>query len=99
MYGQGIVPRPYAFAGPKQMGAGYAPMAAVGGAGVRIDDSHFLLDANAWDDTGHKTNDNDQPNPKGRDRRLAGGAYLRLAAGWCVGGEGRACARLTIHQL
>jgi hypothetical protein len=85
MHGQGIVPRPYAFAGPKQMGAGYSPMAVVGGAGVRIDANHFLLDANAWYDTGHKTGDNDQPNPKGRDRGLAGAAYYRLPAGWAFG--------------
>jgi hypothetical protein len=85
VHGQGIVPRPYAFAGPKQMGAGYAPMALVGGAGVRIDAHHFLLDANAWYDTGHKTGDNDQPNPKGRDRGLAGAAYYRLPAGWAFG--------------
>lgn len=89
LYGQGIVPRPYAFAGPKQMGAGYAPMAVVGGVGVRIDAHHLLLDANTWYDTGHKTGDNDQPNPKGRDRGLAGAAYYRLPAGWAFGAGAR----------
>jgi hypothetical protein len=51
LHGQGMLPHPYAFAGPKQMGAGYAPFAVVGGAGVRVDSNHFLLDANTWYDT------------------------------------------------
>ena len=85
LHGQGIVPRPYAFAGPKQMGGGYAPFALVGGGGVRIDSTHFQLDGNAWYDTGRKTNDNNQPNPRGRDRGLAGAAYYRLPAGWAFG--------------
>ena len=86
---QDLVPRPYAFAGPKQMGGGYAPFAAVGGGGMRIDSAHFLLDANAWYDTGRKANDNDQPNPKGRDRGLAGAAYFRLPSGWSFGAGAR----------
>ena len=89
LHAQDLVPRPYGFAGPKQMGGGYAPFAVVGGAGVRIDSKHFLLDANAWYDTGHKTNDNDQPNPKGRDRGLAGSVYYRLPAGWSFGAGAR----------
>jgi hypothetical protein len=89
LQGQGIVPHPYAFAGPKQMGGGYAPFALVGGGGVRIDSTHFQLDGNGWYDTGRKTNDNDQPNPKGRDRGLAGAAYYRLPAGWAFGAGAR----------
>ena len=59
-----LVPRPYTFVGPKQMGAGYAPFAFIGGAGARIDSRRFLLDANAWYDNGRKTDDNDQPNQR-----------------------------------
>ena len=89
LHGQDFVPRPYAFAGPKQMGGGYAPMALIGGAGFRIDSKRFLLDTNAWYDNRHKTNDNDQPNPKGRDRGLEGSAYYRLPVGWWFGAGAR----------
>jgi hypothetical protein len=71
------------------MGGGYAPFALVGGGGVRIDSAHFLFDANSWYDTGHKTNDNDQPNPSGHDRGLMGAAYFRLPAGWSFGAGAR----------
>jgi hypothetical protein len=68
------------------MGGGYAPVAAMGGAGVRIDSRYFLLDASGSYDNGHKTNDNDQPNPSGHDRGLDGTAYVRLYRGWFFGG-------------
>jgi len=67
------------------MGGGYAPFAAIGGAGFRIDSNRFLLDANGQYDNGHKVNDNDQPNPKGHNRVLVGSAYYRLPAGWSFG--------------
>ena len=89
LYAQELVPRPYAFVGPKQMGAGYAPFAFIGGAGARIDSRHFLLDSNAWYDNGRKTDDNDQPNPKGRDRGLEGSAYYRLSSEWSLGAGAR----------
>jgi hypothetical protein len=89
LYAQDSVPKLYAFAGPEGMGGGYAPVALVGGAGFRIDSRRLLLDTNAWYDNGHKTNDNDQPNPKGRDRGLDGSAYYRLASGWAFGAGAR----------
>jgi hypothetical protein len=82
---QDLVPRPYAFAGGKSMGGGYAPLAAIGGGGIRIDSRHCLLDAEGQYDTGHKVNDNDQPNPNGHNRRLVGSAYYRLPSGWSFG--------------
>lgn len=81
-----LLPHPYVFAGPEGMGGGYAPFAVIAGAGIAIESQHFILDANAWYDNGHKTNDNDQPNPKGHDRGLVGSAYFRLSSGWAFGG-------------
>lgn len=84
-----ILPRPYVYAGGEGMGGGYAPFALLGGAGIRVDSTHFLLDANANYDNAHKTNDNDQPNPKGHDRGLVGSMYFRLPSGWAFGGGAR----------
>jgi len=85
LYAQNLIPRPYVFGGAEGMGGGYAPVAAVGGAGFRIDSSHFVFDASASYDNGHKVNDNDQPNPDGHDRGLVGGAYCRIPSGWSFG--------------
>ncbi len=82
---QDLIPRPYAFAGAESMGGGYAPFAALGGAGLRLDSKRFLLDANGQYDNGRKVNDNDQPNPKGHDRALVGSAYYRFPAAWSFG--------------
>jgi len=84
--GQDLVPHPYAFAGGEGMGAGYAPVAILGGAGLRVDSKHMLLDTDAWYDNGHKKNDGQEPNPKGHDRGLVGSAYFRLPSGWSFGG-------------
>lgn len=86
---QQITPRPFLYAGPEGMGGGYSPFALIGGAGLRIDAKHFLLDASAWYDNGHKVNDNDQPNPSGHDRGLQGAAYYRLTSGWFFGAGAR----------
>ena len=71
------------------MGGGYAPVAGVAGVGFRIDSDRFLLDAAGEYDSGHKTNDNDQPNPNGHDRTLAGSAYYRHGSKWFFGGGAR----------
>jgi hypothetical protein len=84
-----FIPHPFVFAGPEGMGGGYAPFALLGGAGLRIDGTHFILDTSASYDNGHKTNDGTQPNPKGHDRGLAGSAYYRLASGWFLGAGAR----------
>lgn len=67
------------------MGGGYAPFAEVGGAGLRIDSKHFLVDADGQYDSGRKVNDNDQPNPSGHERGLVGSAYYRLPGAWSFG--------------
>ena len=85
LFAQDLIPRPYVFAGGESMGGGYAPFAAVGGAGFRIDSKRLLLDANGQYDNGRKVNDNDQPNPNGHDRGLVGSAYFRLPAAWSFG--------------
>ena len=89
VYAQQFVPHPYAFAGPEAMGGGYSSFAAIAGGGFRIDSKHFLLDTNAWYDTGRKTNDNDQPNPSGHDRGLSATVDYRLSSGWFFGGGAR----------
>jgi len=80
-----VLPHPYVYGGLGLMGGGYAPLAALGGVGVRIDATHLIFDASAAYDNGHKTNDGDQPNSKGHDRSLAGSAYYRLSSGWFFG--------------
>jgi hypothetical protein len=67
------------------MGGGYASFAAIGGGGFRIDSHRLLLDASGQYDNGRKVNDNDQPNPKGHNRRLLASAYYRLPSGWSFG--------------
>ena len=81
-----LLPRPYVFVGPEGMGSGYAPFAALAGAGVRIDSAHFILDTKAWYDNGHKSGEPGKPNPKGHDRGLVGSMYYRLPSGWAFGG-------------
>lgn len=81
----GLLPRPFFYAGAGLMGGGYSPLAWEVGGGLRIDSRHFLASAEGEYDNGHKTNDNDQPNPKGHDRALAGTTYFRLSSGWFAG--------------
>ena len=85
LHGQNLVPHPYAFGGLEGMGGGYAPLAEIGGGGLRIDSRRVVVDGNGWYDNGHKINDNDQPNPTGHDRGLTGVVYLRLPSGWAIG--------------
>jgi hypothetical protein len=80
-----LIPRPFFYAGAGLMGGGYAPLAWEGGGGLRIDSRHFLAFAEGSYDNGHKTNDDDQPNPKGHDRELAAATYFRFSSGWFAG--------------
>jgi hypothetical protein len=80
-----LVPRPFVYAGAGLMGGGYAPLAVQGGGGLRVDSARFLAFAEGSYDNGHKTNDGDQPNPKGHDRGLDGAAYFRFSSGWYLG--------------
>ena len=84
-----LFPRPYAYAGLGLMGGGYSPLAAEAGAGLRIDSRRVLAWAEGSYDNGRKTDDNDQPNPKGHDRGLSGSAYFRFSSGWFAGAGAR----------
>ncbi|MFZ0770755.1 MAG: hypothetical protein WCA49_09390 [Candidatus Sulfotelmatobacter sp.] len=83
------LPHPFVYAGTELMGAGYAPLAGDVGGGLRIDSRHFLASAEGSYDNGHKTNDNDQPNPSGHDRGLVGTSYFRFSSGWFLGAGAR----------
>ena len=88
-YAQKPIPRPFLYVGADLMGAGYSPLAFEGGVGFQIDSRRFLMDASAYYDNGHKTNDGVQPNPKGHDRGLIGSAYYRLPSNWFFGAGAR----------
>jgi hypothetical protein len=79
------IPHPYISLGPSLMPGGYAPLAYRAEGGIDLESNHFMLHALGAYDNGHKTDDNDQPNPKGHDRYLEGGAYFRAKSGWFVG--------------
>jgi hypothetical protein len=85
----GLIPRPFFYAGAGLMGGGYAPLAAGAGGGLRIDSRRLLASAEGSYDNGRKTDDGDQPNPKGHDRGLDGAAYFRLSSGWFLGAGAR----------
>jgi hypothetical protein len=84
-----LLPHPYLALGISDMPDGYAPVAAYLEAGLDIESRHLTAEASASYDNGHKTDDNDQPNPKGHDRYLDGHLYWRMAAvghpRWMIG--------------
>jgi|HubBroStandDraft_6_1064221.scaffolds.fasta_scaffold73436_3 hypothetical protein len=67
------------------MGGGYAPLAYRVEGGIDLENSHVIFRGLGAYDDGHKVNDNDQPNPKGRDRYLQVDAYYRFRSSWFVG--------------
>lgn len=79
------IPHPYICLGPSLMGGGYAPLAYRAEAGIDLESTHTILRALGAYDNGHKTNDNDQPNPNGHDRYLEGAAYFRTRSRWFFG--------------
>jgi hypothetical protein len=79
------IPHPYFSVGPSLMGGGYAPLAYRAEAGLDLESTHAIIRALGAYDNGHKTNDNDQPNPKGHDRYLEGAAYYRSTRRWFFG--------------
>lgn len=97
LHAQDFIAKPYVFAGPELMGGGYAPVAFLGGVGARVDSKWLIFDSRGWYDNGHKTDDNDQPNPKGHDRGLEGSAYFRLPSGWAFGAGARWSQLLTTN--
>jgi hypothetical protein len=71
------------------MGGGYAPLAYRAETGIDLESTHVIVRALAAYDDGHKTNDGDQPNPKGHDRYLESTAYFRIRSVWFFGGGWR----------
>jgi hypothetical protein len=70
-------PHPYLSFGPALGGGGYRPLALRGEGGINIESRHLVFKALAAYDNDRKTDDGDQPNPKGHDRYVAGGVYFR----------------------
>jgi hypothetical protein len=83
------IPLPYIYFGPSVMGGGYAPLAYRAETGIDLESTHVIVRALAAYDDGHKTNDGDQPNPKGHDRYLESAAYFRMRSVWFFGGGWR----------
>lgn len=82
---QSWLPHPYVGIAGEMMGGGYWPFAAKGAVGFQVESRWFSFDAHAAYDNGHKTNDGDQPNPKGHDRYLGSSLYFRMPKGWFLG--------------
>jgi hypothetical protein len=80
-------PHPYIDIEFAVMPGGYFPVAAYGEFGGDLERSPFLARGDFGYDNGHKTNDGDQPNPKGHDRYLDFGGFRRLPhhANWFAG--------------
>jgi hypothetical protein len=72
------IPRPYLYLGPSLMPGGYATFAYRLEGGIDLESKRAIVHAAGAYDNGSKTNDNDQPNPKGHDRYLEGQAYYQL---------------------
>jgi hypothetical protein len=67
------------------MPGGYASLAYRAEAGIDLESAHAIFRALGAYDDGHKTDDNDQPNPNGHDRYLESAAYFRASRGWFCG--------------
>jgi len=72
-----LTPHPYVSTGPALMGGGYAPLAWRFEGGIDVESSQLVARARAAYDNGRQVNDGDQPNPKGHDRYLDAGIYVR----------------------
>jgi len=77
------IPHPSLYLGPSLLGGGYGILAYTARGAVNIEATHFIFGASGGYDNGHKVDDGTGPNPKGHDRYLDGGLYLRPAIyGW-----------------
>jgi hypothetical protein len=72
-----VIPRPYLLIGPVLGGPGYRPLALLLEAGFNVESRYFVMNTLAAYDNDRKTNDGDQPNPKGHDRFLQGNIGFR----------------------
>jgi hypothetical protein len=78
-------PEPYLYGGLGLNRGGYALASANVGVGLMLNTQHFLADAVATYDNGHKVADGTGNNPKGHDRGLASNAYYRSPYGLFLG--------------
>lgn len=72
-----LTPHPYLSFGPALGGGGYRPLALRAEVGINVESRRWVMKALAAYDNDRKTDDGDQPNPKGHDRYLDGGIYFR----------------------
>ncbi|MGO8796543.1 MAG: hypothetical protein ACLQLC_17110 [Candidatus Sulfotelmatobacter sp.] len=83
------MPHLFAEGGLNVSGNGYQTFAGNMGAGVGIEENHFIANAEGFYDFMRKTNDNDQvPDEKGRVRTADGEVFYKFHSGssWFVGG-------------
>ncbi|MGB8061783.1 MAG: hypothetical protein WCF26_07800 [Candidatus Sulfotelmatobacter sp.] len=73
----GFIPHPYACFGPSLMGAGYAPVAWRGEAGLNVESTPLVIAIGAAYDNGRLVNDAGQSDPNGHDRYLDVAGYFR----------------------
>jgi hypothetical protein len=79
-------PQPYVYGGlGLSRGAGYSLASANVGVGLMLNTKHFISDAVATYDNGHKVADGTGNNPKGRDLGLATNAYYKTPSGLFLG--------------
>lgn len=79
-------PQPYIYGGlGLSRGAGYGLASTNVGVGVMVNTRHFLSDAVATYDNGHKVADGTGNNPKGHDRGLASNFYYKFSDGLFLG--------------
>lgn len=69
------MPHPYLLSKVEAMPGGYYPFAAYLEAGLSVESRRLAMEAHAGYDDEHKTDDGDQPNPKGGSRPQFGAAY------------------------
>jgi len=79
-------PQPYIYGGlGLSRGAGYGLASANVGVGLMVNTRHFISDAVATYDNGHKVADGTGNNPKGHDRGLGVNAYYKSPYGLFLG--------------
>jgi hypothetical protein len=83
------LPHFFAEGGLNVNGSGFQTFAGNTGAGIEMEESHFIVNAEGFYDFMRKTNDNDQvPNEKGRVRTADGEVFYKFHPGssWFFGG-------------
>lgn len=74
---ESLLPHPYLLFGPALGGGGYRALALLFEGGIDLESHLWHMNASAAYDNDRKTDDGDQPNPKGHDRYLQGNINFR----------------------